>query len=213
MSACVARPLHLPLISRTYRPVWVECLYSESPNNWAPPHHSRFIFHNRLDAASATHIHAEACDLRSHVLPYESNTPNHQKKTKTEHGRTTSANKPTNLLLAPSPVPIVLSEAVLEQIVHRRAPTLVDCLLDVHLPAEVALRPLVLVRDDGRRHGRAGRSLGAHLQGNNTNVARGSTSTHRAISLGVSAVVEPAIDGGRGVTPNHNDTPLACRCA
>lgn len=70
-----------------------------------------------------------------------------------------------NLLLAPSPVPIVLSEAVLKEVVHGGAPTLINCLLDVHLTTEVTLRPLVLVWDDGRRYRRTGRSLGAHLQG------------------------------------------------
>lgn len=73
-----------------------------------------------------------------------------------------------NLLLAPSPVPIVLSEAVLKEVVHGGAPTLINCLLDVHLTTEVTLRPLVLVWDDGRRYRRTGLSLGAHLQGNNT---------------------------------------------
>lgn len=70
-----------------------------------------------------------------------------------------------DLLLAPTPVSIVLSKAVLQTIVYRRAARLVDGLFDVHLPTEVTLRALVLVWDDGRRYGGAMRILGAHQSG------------------------------------------------
>lgn len=44
-----------------------------------------------------------------------------------------------DLLLAPSPVSIVLSKALLQEVIDRGAAGLVDGLLDVHLPAEVTL--------------------------------------------------------------------------
>lgn len=68
-----------------------------------------------------------------------------------------------HLRLAPSPVSIVLTKALLQSVVFQGATRAIDSFLDVYLSAKVALRTLMLVFDNGRRHRRARRSLDNHV--------------------------------------------------
>lgn len=68
-----------------------------------------------------------------------------------------------HLRLAPSPVSIVLTKALLQSVVFQGATRAIDSFLDVYLSAKVALRTLMLVFDNGRRHRRARRILDNHV--------------------------------------------------